>query len=94
MMPLEAEKIDGLWNWWTTLKEIGTADGYFPQAHKTWLLVKETAVEKARLRFGSTGVNITTDGRHLLGAALGTHSFVNNFLERKVHVWTQELLTL
>ena len=87
-------KIDGLWNWWTTLKEIGPAYGYFPQAHKTWLLVKETAVEKARLRFGSTGVNITTDGRRLLGAALGTHSFVNDFLERKVHVWTQELLTL
>ena len=80
--------------WWDKLNIIGPDYGYIPQPPKTWLLVKENALGKARLFFDSTGINISTNGRRLLGAAPGTQSFVKEYIENKVEVWTEEIVTL
>ena len=76
--------INVLKEWWDKLCVIGPALGYFPNASKTWLVVKEEFVNLARDIFHDTGVNITMDGtsrdpsdegRQYLGAAVGTDAF-------------------
>ena len=68
-------RISQLKSWWNILTKIGPSFGYYPNAEKTWLLVKEEHFELATTTFQSTGVQITTEGRQLLGAPLGTSKF-------------------
>ena len=56
--------------WWEYLSVRGPAYGYFPNAAKTWLLVKSDHHQRAQQLFGNTDINITTEGRRLLGAAI------------------------
>ena len=58
---------------------------------KTWLFVKQHSVDKARTVFEGTGVNIASEGRSCLGAAVGTESFVQNFVQAKVTEWSAEI---
>ena len=44
--------------------------------------------------FHGTGILITAEGKHHLGAALGTASFVSSFVNHKVSVWKHELEVL
>ena len=44
--------------WWDSLLEYGPAFGYFPNAQKSWILVKEDRLEEAKLLFKDTKVNI------------------------------------
>ena len=53
----------------------GPGYGYHPKASKSQLVVKEAAAEEAKRLFNGTGIQITTDGRRLLGAAVGTKEF-------------------
>ena len=73
--------------WWDRISAIGPDYGYYPNASKTWLIVKEANLEEATALFQGTGVSITVDGRRHLGAAIGTHSFVENYVQRKVSGW-------
>ncbi len=84
-------KVHSLRNWWGTLNDIGPLYGYFPNAEKTWLLVKETHREEAERAFAGSGVTITTAGQRLLGAALGQNSFVGRFVEDKVNAFVREM---
>ena len=59
---------------------MGPAYGYFANATKTWLLTKEKFLDQAKILFQDTQVNITTHGRHYLGAALGSKEFVDQFM--------------
>ena len=68
--------------------------GYFPNAVKTWLVVKEPLISQTQKIFEATGVQITTEGRRLLGALLGTDAFCQSFLQDKVSSWTGQLSTL
>ena len=53
--------------WWEGIAELGPDYGYFPNATKTCLVVKEEHLEEAKQLFQETGVSITADGkRHLL----------------------------
>ena len=59
-----------------SLRTRGPSCGYFPNVTKPWLLVKENVVQQARtLLEQDSGINITIEGRRLLGAALGTEAF-------------------
>ena len=58
--------------WWEALVKSGPAFGYFPNAAKTWLLVKPEKQQEANSIFGDTGIQITSDGRQYLGAGLGS----------------------
>ena len=44
-------------------REIGPQYGYFPNASKTWMVVKKEKFEEAQAIFEGTGVNITQEGK-------------------------------
>ena len=81
-------------SWWDALCKIGPSFGYFPNAEKTWLIVKEEHAELAKRVFADTSVQITVDGHRLLGAPLGTPEFRTKYLEERVASWTQLLVKL
>ena len=61
-----------LQRWWDNLVQIGPEYGYYPNAHKTWLIVKEESFSQAISIFQGSGVSIMKEGRRYLGAAIGT----------------------
>ena len=87
-------RISQLKSWWDLLTKIGPSFGYYPNAEKTWLLVKEEHFELATTTFQSTGVQITTEGRRLLGAPVGTSKFKDEYLNEKVSAWTRQIVQL
>ena len=62
-----------------------------PNALKTWLIVNDEKLENATTAFEGTGVNITSQGKRHLGAALGTRTFVEEYVQRKVADWVDEV---
>ena len=77
--------------WWDNLVSCGPSYGYHPNASKTWLVTKETHQQEATTLFHGTGVQITTEGRPHLGAAIGTPSYVHQYISDKVQLWATEL---
>ena len=66
-----AIKLNNLKAWWESLVERGLAYGYFANPNKSWLVVKEDKYHEAKEIFHNTNLNITKEGRHYLGSALG-----------------------
>ena len=81
-------------NWWDHLISSGQAYGYHPNAAKSWLVVKETKREEAASLFEGTGIHITTQGRRLLGATIGTRSFQREHVENTIAPLVQQLSKL
>ena len=77
----------GLSNWWSRLVSLGPAYGYFVNADKTWLIVKAESLSTAERIFAGCGVNITVEGKRHLGAAIGSRSFVKQYIVEKVNYW-------
>ena len=80
--------------WWDRISEIGPDYGYYPNPSKTWLIVKDSNLEEATTLFQGTGVSITAEGKRHLGAAIGTNSFVESYVKRKVSGWVHEVQRL
>ena len=79
--------------------EVGPKYGYHvnpppPPPPKTWLLVKDQHKEAARTLFTNSGIKITTEGRPVSGAPIGTPEFTANFIEDMVTHWRDELKVL
>ena len=55
-------KLVNLREWWGCLTNIGPDYGYFPNASKTWLIVKEGYKNEAASLFEGTQVAITEEG--------------------------------
>ena len=87
-------KILDLRDWWERLSTIGPSYGYFPNASKTWLVIKEGLHETARSIFANTGVNVTCSGRPYLGASIGSEEYVAEQVKLKVSEWTANLKSL
>ena len=83
--------LDSLKAWWNRIVDLGPDYGYYPNASKTWLIVKEENLEEATTLFEGTGVAITAEGRRHLGAAIGTHDFVERYIQQKVSAWIHEV---
>ena len=81
-------------NWWNELNSIGPSFGYFPNAEKTWLVVKDDQQLEAEALFHDTDINITCSGRPHLGVPLGTQQYKDHFIFEKVSEWVKELRTL
>ena len=77
--------------WWECLSTIGPLYGYHRNATKTSLVVREEQEEEVRKIFEGTGISVTTEGKKHLGAALGSPSFVEDFVHIK---WKSGLKTL
>ena len=61
--------------------------GYFPKAAETWLVVNERSFAEAKTVFADPEVRISVDGRCELGAPVGTQTFVEAYVEKKVKEW-------
>ena len=72
----------------------GPSFGYHANASKTWLITKEQHISRARELFMGSKVNITSQGRPYLGAALGRDEFCEQYITRKVSEWKEELVLL
>ena len=70
-----AGKLHSLYQWWQNILTIGPKLGYFPNAHKTLLVVKPSLVDEANRLFKDSNVKISTISQRLLGAALGSQEF-------------------
>ena len=84
-------KLDQIRLWWSLLNTIGPEYGYNPNAAKSWLIVKEEHFEAAERLFAGTGINVTAEGKRHLGAAMGTRSFVESYVSKKVEKWKCEI---
>ena len=84
-------KLNQIKLWWSMLNTIGPDYGYYPNAAKSWLIVKEDHLEAAERLFAGTGVNVTAEGKRHLGAAVGTRSFVESYVMKKVEKWKSEI---
>ena len=80
--------------WWQKLCEIGPLFGYYPEPTKCWLIVKPEHEQTAKEIFSDTKINITTDGKRHLGAALGSQSHKIKYVSEKVDDWCDQLKIL
>ena len=87
--PLEEVK-----QWWDELREAGPPPGYYPNSKKCWLVIKPEKESRAKEMFAGTGINITTEGRKHLGEALGSRSYLEQYVGRKVEDWVGEVTRL
>lgn len=82
-------------SWWDKLNDTGPRYGYFVNSSKTWLIVKDPAkIKEAEELFNGTDVNITSEGRKHLGAAIGSDAFKSQFIREKVEEWRNEVVAL
>ena len=81
-------------SWWDALCEIDPSFCYYPNAEKTWLVVEEEHLELAQRVFRDASVQITAEGRRLLGAPLGTALFTSRYLEERVISCSRQLSKL
>ena len=79
---------------WNELECIGPGFGYFTNARKTVLIVKEEFLDEAKILFGDRGVVITTQGQRHLGAALGSEKFREKYVNDLVSDWVKEVEVL
>ena len=69
--------------WWKKLNQLGPAFGYYPNASKTWLVVKEEHLELAQELFAAQGVKVATSGHKRLGSAIGDETYMDIFFQKK-----------
>jgi hypothetical protein len=86
--------LENLRKWWDTITEFGPHLGYFPKPSKSWLVVKESKLEEAKIVFRGTGVNITTEGRKYLGGFVGTREGAEKYVGELVEDWVEQLKEL
>ena len=81
-------------HWWDRLSQEGPKYGYYPNAAKTYLIVKEEYLSSAKQAFADTDIKITTSGKRHLGAAIGSDAFIEEYVSIKVQEWAEELQAL
>ena len=87
-------KSQQLKRWWDCLTIHGPTFGYFPNPCKTWIITKPQHLHVVEPLFKDSGVNITTEGQKYLGTPIGSISFSEEFVRKKVKQWTTELKKL
>jgi hypothetical protein len=86
--------IDNLKQYWKVLCELGPKFGYFPEAKKSWLIVKPNLYIKAKSAFKDTNIQITIEGKRHLGAIVGSPQFKEQYVSEKIDQWCKELTLL
>ena len=92
-----AGNLDHLYVFFNCLQEEGKRFGYLVNAKKSWLILKSSNnLSRAQSIFKDSKIQITTEGQGHLGAALGSESFRESYINDKVIEWIkeQENLTL
>ena len=86
--------LTSLRSWWDHLQLSGPNFGYHANAGKTWLVTEEEHLAHAQDIFRDSEVNVTSQGRPYLGAAIGSAEYCNRFIEKKVTDLQNELIQL
>ena len=68
--------------------------GYHPNGAKTHLVVKAEHARELFAGTGITGINVTTEGKPHLGAAIGSRSYTVEYVADKVKKWSEEIRQL
>ena len=68
--------------------------GYYPNAGKCWLVTEPDKEETVRSIFEETEINITTEGQKHLAAALGSRSYLEQYVNGKVEEWVGQATKL
>ena len=90
-----AGTLEGIREWWNCLNRNGPTMGYYPNAGKTWLILKnKDNTEKANEVFEGTNINITVMGKKHLGACIGSPIFKQQYITAKVDKWVKQLRKL
>ena len=85
-------KITQLKEWWSRMQSLGPSFGYHPNPSKTWLLTKKHHLETAKEVFEDCDICIiTSTGQRNLGSALGSDSFLRDFVAPKISSWVDKL---
>ena len=87
-------KIKKIREWWNLLNDISPGYGYYVNAQKSWLIVKDESFTEAKEIFEGSNVQITTQGQRHLGAALGSSTFVESYVSDKVKSWVDKIIML
>jgi len=85
--------LQDLRHWYDDLVSLGPSYGYFINASKCHLILKNTSTASTDL-FQGTGVTVCRDGRRYLGSAIGTDEFVEAYISNQVQTWHDELSLL
>ena len=80
--------------WWNNVEQYGPLFGYYPEATKSWLLVKEHLIEEAKEIFAGTNINITSEGRAYVGGFVGTTTARSVYAKGLVDKWIDQLKVL
>ena len=89
-----AGSIENLMYWWETLCKLGPKFGYYPEASKSWLIVKPRSMTKATHTFNKTDIKITKNGKRHLGAVIGSTTYRDTYVSDKVNQWCNEIRLL
>ena len=67
-------------------RDLSSLYGYYPNALKTWLIVKPAYLSDAQRLFEGTAVQVTVEGKHHLGLLLALVYLLSSmFLRRWIH---------
>ena len=89
-----AGKLRSIKDYWSQLTSTGPKYGYFPKASKSYLIVKEDQLPSAITLFDNSNVNITVEGKRLLGAIVGSDSYKCEYVDSLVKDWNSQLCML
>ena len=80
--------------WWDKIRDVGPVFGYFPNATKSHILVKEHLLCEARGTFEGTNIQIITNGEEYLGGPVGSKHFSGEFIASRVQEWITSIEAL
>ena len=90
-----AGTLEYLKNLWDCIVKNGSRFGYLVNNSKSWLILKDpTLLEQASKLFNGTNINITTEGKRHLGAAIGSKEFHEEYSKEKIDKWCNEIKQL
>eukprot|EP00794_Sanderia_malayensis_P017855 gene17855-biopygen15282 len=89
-----AGKLHVVRSWWNHIVEFGPKLGYFPNATKSWIVIKPDVEQEAREIFDGTNIQITTEERKYLGGFIGSKKGKDSYVSSLVSSWCDQLKVL
>ena len=80
--------------WYSLLMEVGSKHGYYVNKTKTWLVVKDQQRAFLAEEMFEGSLNITSEGKRLLGAVVGSRCYKDEYCNEKVLKWKKQLINL
>ena len=79
---------------WDLLNETDLHYSYYLNGSKTYTVVKPDIADTAREIFHGREINILVEGRTYFGGVIDTTHFIQQFADKKVQEWLDEIRTL